>query len=124
MGIVIGLTLCLLQGSLIAWDSMALSSGLVGIFFTIPLLANYNGKKLTSRIFLSLYLPTSVLLASLLGKITNTNPDANFETQYYDYRFFLMISAYVFAFLLDGRLFLLEGILLRLESWVAVGSRI
>ena len=101
MGILIGLTLCLLQGSLIAWDSMAFSSGLVGIFFIIPLLANYLGNNLTSRIFLSLYLPTSVLLASLIGKVTNTNPDANFETQYYDYRFFLMISGITAIVLYD-----------------------
>lgn len=101
MGIVISLTLCVLQGSLIAWDSIAFSSGIVALFFTIPLLANYNGKNLTSRIFLSLYLPTSVLLASLLGKITNTNPAADFETQYYDYRFFLMIGGIIAIVLYD-----------------------
>lgn len=101
IGIVISLILFLLQGSLIAWDSMAYSSGLVGIFFLIPLLANYIGKNLASRIFLSLYLPTSVLVASLLGKITNTNTAANFETQYYDYRFFLMISGITAIVLYD-----------------------
>ena len=103
MGIGIGFTLCLLQGSLIAWDSMAFSSGVVGIFFTIPLLANYKGKNLTSRIFLSIYLPTSVVIASLIGKLINTNPDANFETQYYDYRFFLMIGGITAIVLYDQR---------------------
>ena len=101
IGIVVSLMLFLLQGSLIAWDSMAYSSGLVGIFFFIHLLANYKGKSLTSRVFLSLYLPTSVIAASLRGKITNTNTASNFETQYYDYRFFLIISGITAIVLYD-----------------------
>ncbi len=101
IGIIIAFTLCGLQGVLLRWDSSALASGVVGIFFIVPLLANYYGKTLTSRIFLSLYFPTSVLLASLLGKLTNTNTEANFETQYYDYRFFLMISGIAAIILYD-----------------------
>lgn len=101
IGIVISIALFLLQGCLIAWDSVAYSSGLVGIFFSIPLLANFMGKNLMSRIFISLYLPTSVLVASLVGKITTTNTSSNFETQYYDYRFFLMISGITAIVLYD-----------------------
>jgi signal transduction histidine kinase len=103
LGIVVSLILFVLQGSLLAWDSVAIASGVVAIFFTIPLLANYAHKILFSRIFLSFYLPTSVLLASLLGKIMNTNPESNFETQYYDYRFFIMISGIVAIVLYDRK---------------------
>ena len=101
LGISISFTLFILQGSLIAWDSVAFSSLGVSIFFTVPLYLNSIGKNLLSRVFLSFYLPTSILLASLLGKITNTNPEANFETQYYDYRFFIMIAGIVSIVLYD-----------------------
>jgi signal transduction histidine kinase len=101
IGMVIGFILFGLQGTLLTWDSSALASGVVAIFFIVPLIANYLGKTLFSRIFLSFYFPTSVLLASLYGKLTNTNPEADFETQYYDYRFFLMISGIAAIILYD-----------------------
>jgi signal transduction histidine kinase len=103
LGIVVSLILFLLQGCLLAWDSIAISSGVVALFFTIPLLSNYKGNILFSRIFLSLYLPTSVVLASVLGKVMNANPESNFETQYYDYRFFIMISGIVAIILYDRK---------------------
>jgi signal transduction histidine kinase len=101
IGMAIGFTLFGLQGTLLNWDSSAFTSGIVAIFFIVPLLANYLGKTFISRIFLSFYFPSSVLLASLFGKITNTNIEANFETQYYDYRFFLMISGIAAIILYD-----------------------
>jgi signal transduction histidine kinase len=101
IGMAIGFTLFVLQGTLLTWDSTALASGVVAIFFIVPLIANYLGKTLISRIFLSFYFPSSVLLASLYGKITNTNLEADFETQYYDYRFFLMISGIAAIILYD-----------------------
>jgi PAS domain S-box-containing protein len=101
LGFLISFSLCLLQGSLIAWDSIALTSGVISIFFILPPFANYFGKNIFSRIFVCLYLPTSVLIASVVGKITTTNPDANFETQFYDYRFFIMISGIVAIVLYD-----------------------
>jgi signal transduction histidine kinase len=103
LGIVICLILFLLQGSLLAWDATALATGAVGLIFVFPLLANYWGWTLTSRIFISIHFPTSILLASLLSKLTNTNPAVNFETQYYDYRFFIMISGITALVLYDQR---------------------
>jgi signal transduction histidine kinase/BarA-like signal transduction histidine kinase len=95
LGIVITFILFVLQGFLIAWDSIAFSSLVISIFFVVPLALNYLGKNLASRVFIGVYLPTSILFASIFGKVTNTNPLANFETQFYDYRFFLMISGVV-----------------------------
>jgi signal transduction histidine kinase len=103
LGIIICLVLFVLQGSLLAWDATAMATGAVGIVFILPLLANYWGWTLVSRIFISIHFPTSILLASLLSKITNTNPAANFETQYYDYRFFIMISGITALVLYDQR---------------------
>jgi signal transduction histidine kinase len=103
IGIFSSLLLFLLQGTLLAWDSAAIFTGLVGLIFMVPLLANYWGWTLFGRIFISVHFPTSILLASLLSKITNTNPAANFETQYYDYRFFIMISGITALVLYDQR---------------------
>jgi signal transduction histidine kinase/BarA-like signal transduction histidine kinase len=95
LGILITFLLFVLQGTLIAWDSIAFSSLVISIFFVVPLALNYFGRILASRIFIGAYLPISIVFASIFGKITNTNPTANFETQFYDYRFFLMISGIV-----------------------------
>ncbi len=103
LAIIICLILFLLQGSLLAFDAAAMATGAVGFVFVFPLLANYWGWTLASRIFISIHFPTSILLASLLSKITNTNPAVNFETQYYDYRFFIMISGITALVLYDQR---------------------
>jgi signal transduction histidine kinase len=103
LAVVICLTLFLLQGSLLAWDSTALATGVVGLIFILPLLANYSGLTLLSRIFISIHFPTSILLASVISKITNTNSAVDFETQYYDYRFFIMISGIAALVLYDQR---------------------
>jgi signal transduction histidine kinase len=103
IGIFSSLLLFLLQGSLLAWDSATYATGLVGLVFMVPLLANFLGWTLFSRIFISVHFPTSILIASLIGKITNTNPAVNFETQYYDYRFFIMISGITALVLYDQR---------------------
>lgn len=103
LGIVICLVLFVLQGSLLAWDATAMATGAVGFIFVFPLLANSWGWTLISRIFISIHFPTSILLASLFSKITNTNPTVNFETQYYDYRFFIMISGITALVLYDQR---------------------
>jgi PAS domain S-box-containing protein len=95
------LILFVLQGTLIAWDSIAFFSLLISIFFVVPLLLNYFVKGLSGRIFLGFYLPSAVLLASVFGKLMNDNPAANFETQFYDYRFFLMASGIIAVVLYD-----------------------
>jgi signal transduction histidine kinase len=101
LGIFIAVTLFILQGLLIAWDSIAFASLAVAFGFTIPLLLNLKKLSLAAKIFLSLYLPSAILLASVFGKLTNANIEANFETQYYDYRFFLMASAIAAIVLYD-----------------------
>jgi PAS domain S-box-containing protein len=95
------LILFVLQGTLIAWDSIAFFSLLISVFFVVPLLLNYFVKGLSGRIFLGFYLPSAVLLASVFGKLMNDNPAANFETQFYDYRFFLMASGIIAVVLYD-----------------------
>jgi signal transduction histidine kinase len=93
----------ILQGSIFGWDLAATASGAVGIGFIGTLLANYWGWTLFSRIFVSVYFPTSILLASLFSKITNINMAINFESHYYGYRFFIMVAGVAALVLYDQR---------------------
>ncbi len=101
LGAVITFTLFILQGSLIAWDSIAFSSLVMCVFFFVPYLLNHFWRGLSGRVFLSFYIPTAIIAASIFGKLTNNNPEANFETQFYDYRFFLMATGMLAVVLYD-----------------------
>lgn len=103
VGITICLMVCLLQGILFGWDFTAMATGAVGIILIIPLLANYWGWTSFSRIFISLHLPTSILFASLFSKIINVKLAINFESYYYGYRFFIMVSGIAALVLYDQR---------------------
>lgn len=95
------LLICILQASFFGWDLAAMSTGAVGIGFIVTMLANYRGWTLFSRIFLSVYFPTSILLSSLFSKITNIEMAVSFESHYYGYRFFIMVSGVVALVLYD-----------------------
>lgn len=97
------LIVCLLQASFFGWDLAATATGAVGLGFIVPLLANYWGWTLFSRIFISVYFPTSILLSSLFSKITNINMAIHFESHYYGYRFFMMVAGVVALVLYDQR---------------------
>jgi signal transduction histidine kinase len=103
VGIVICLLVFIFQGSIFGWDLAALTTGAVGLILIVPLVANYCGWTLFSRIFISVHLPTSIFAASLLSKITNINLAINFESHYYGYRFFIMVSGVAALVLYDQR---------------------
>lgn len=103
LGFIICLLVFLLHGSIFGWDLATLTSGAIGLLFIVPLLANYWGWTLFSRIFISLNIPTSILAASVLSKIANINIASNFETHYYAYRFFIMIYGIAALVLYDQK---------------------
>jgi signal transduction histidine kinase len=101
VGITICLILCAVQGILFGWDFTAMATGLIGLILFVPLLANYRGRTFFSRIFISMFLPTGILLGSLLSKIVNIDLAINFESYYYGYRFFIMVSGIAALVLYD-----------------------
>ena len=103
LAVFICLIVYLLQGSIFGWDIAAASTGAVGLGFAVPIVANYYGLTLFSRIFICVYFPTSILLASLFSKTININLAINFESHYYGYRFFIMIAGVAALVLYDQR---------------------
>ena len=91
-GIVVCLLMFLFQVSLLGWNYEAMSTGAIGIGFLVPLMANYWGWTLFSRIFIGIHFPTSILLASLVSKLADTHLYSNWASSYYSYRFFIMLS--------------------------------
>lgn len=91
-GSVVCLLMFLFQVSLLGWNYEAMSTGAIGIGFLVPLMANYWGWTLVSRIFIGIHFPTSILLASLVSKLADTHLYSNWASSYYSYRFFIMLS--------------------------------
>jgi hypothetical protein len=93
LAIVVSFTLAFLHGSLVSWNIVPLISLLIGLCFLFPLYANHHGKILISRIFLSFCLPTCVIFFSVVTKELGPENDLKFDGVYYDYHFFLMVTA-------------------------------
>lgn len=93
LGIAVSVALTLLHGLLVQWNAVPLISLVIGVSLLFPLYANYIGRTLFSRIFLSLYLPACIVMISVISKILSTKEDLQFEGIYYDYHFFLVITS-------------------------------
>jgi signal transduction histidine kinase len=92
LGIAICLAISVLHGSLVKWNAVPLICLFLAGSFLLPLLANYLGKILISRIFLSLYLPLSIVLISIITKKLSHDEDLKFDGIYYDFHFFLIVT--------------------------------
>jgi signal transduction histidine kinase len=92
LGIAVSIALTLLHGMLVKWNAVSLISLSIGVSLLFPLYANYIGKTLISRIFLSLYLPACIVMISVISKILSTEVELRFEGIYYNYHFFLIIT--------------------------------
>ncbi|PZR03927.1 MAG: hypothetical protein DI539_25880 [Flavobacterium psychrophilum] len=93
LGMAVSFLLTVFYGSLIGWNSVALTSCLIGFSFLIPLYTNYCGMTLLSRVFISFYIPTSILIISLITKMWGSGNELKFEGIYYDYHFFLIVTS-------------------------------
>lgn len=93
LGIIICFILTILHGSIIKWNAVPLTSLIIGFSFVVPLYANYLGRTLFSRIWISLYVPTGILLISLFTKVWGSEIDLKYEGIYYDYHFFLIVTS-------------------------------
>lgn len=94
LGGAIAFLLALLHGTLVAWSAVSLISFVVGVSFLIPVVCNACGLTLGSRIFLSFYLPSCVLLVSIASKLLiSSKSELDFEGIYYSYHFFLIVTA-------------------------------
>jgi signal transduction histidine kinase len=93
LGIAVSVALTLLHGLLVQWNAVPLISLVIGVSLLFPLYANYIGRTLFSRIFLSLYLPACIVMISVISKILSTKEDLQFEGIYYNYYFFLVITS-------------------------------
>lgn len=102
-GSVVCLVMFFFQVSSFGWHYEAISTVAIGLVFLVPLMANYLGWTLFSRIFISIHFPTSTLLASLVSKLADTPLYSNWGASYYTYRFFIMLSGVAAMAVYDHR---------------------
>jgi len=93
LGGVVSFLLAILHGTLVAWNAVSLISFFVSVSFLVPLACNAYGLTLFSRILLSLYLPTCVMLISIISKLLSNKKELDFEGVYYSFHFFLIVTA-------------------------------
>jgi signal transduction histidine kinase len=93
LGGAVSLSLAILHGVLVKWNAVPLLSFWVGLSFLIPLFCNAFERTLFSRIFLSLYLPTCVVLISIASKIFSSPEDLRHDGIYFTYHFFIVVTA-------------------------------
>ena len=93
LGMITCFILAILHGSLIEWNAVPLTSLIIGFSFLVPLYSNYLGRTLFSRVWISLYVPTGILLISLFTKMWGSESDLKYEGIYYDYHFFLIVTS-------------------------------
>jgi signal transduction histidine kinase len=93
LGVVISFSLAILHGVLVSWSAMPVLSFIFGLFFLVPLISNAYSFTLFSRIFLSFYLPTCIIVFSILSKIFGGLEEIRSDGVYFSFHFFLTISS-------------------------------